>query len=137
MKTKGTYILVLALDEACTVEVGALGALCFVPGIYAYVGSALGPGGLPARLARHRRTHKTLHWHIDYLRAHARLVEIWQQRGTERRECAWAQTLAAAPGGHAVAGFGASDCACCAHLFRFPHLSALRAVCAALHIEAS
>jgi len=49
----GTYALVLRLARATTIHVGALGAVDFAPGWYVYVGSALGPGGLAARVNRH------------------------------------------------------------------------------------
>ena len=35
------------------VPIGKLGVLHMLPGIYVYVGSALGPGGLAARIERH------------------------------------------------------------------------------------
>ncbi|HYA22015.1 MAG TPA: DUF123 domain-containing protein [Thermoproteota archaeon] len=43
--------------------------MAFHPGLYLYVGSARGPGGLRARVARHLRRDKVRKWHIDYLTA--------------------------------------------------------------------
>ncbi len=126
--SKGTYVLVFALDASATVRVGALGELRFAVGAYAYVGSALGPGGLSARIGRHRRTAKRRHWHIDYFHPPARLVETWQMVEEARLECIWAQTFIAAGAAVPAVGFGASDCACAAHLFYFSSLAALRAV---------
>jgi Uri superfamily endonuclease len=112
----GTYILVIELPRDCHVVVGALGDLAFRLGYYLYVGSAL--GGLQARLARHLRPDKRLHWHIDYLLQVGTIRAIWYTLGDARRECAWARTLAAMPGIRpAAARFGASDCACPTHLF--------------------
>ncbi|MFO8145391.1 MAG: DUF123 domain-containing protein, partial [Candidatus Syntrophosphaera sp.] len=54
------------------------------------VGSARGPGGLAARIARHQREPKPRHWHIDYLRAHAELIAVWYTVGSLGRECSWA-----------------------------------------------
>jgi Uri superfamily endonuclease len=51
----GTYALLLKLDKQERITVGRLGTFGFPAGYYLYVGSALGPGGLRARLARHRR----------------------------------------------------------------------------------
>jgi Uri superfamily endonuclease len=112
--------LLLRLDATQPIVVGALGELTFPQGWYLYVGSAQGPGGLRARLARHRRRgDKRLHWHIDYVRAVAALVEVWTHAG-ERQECAWAAAAAVLPGANVVAPrFGASDCRCPAHLFHF------------------
>ena len=72
--SKGTYALVLHLECTEEITVGKLGMFTFPAGYYLYVGSALGPGGLEARLARHRRRGKKLRWHIDYLLEHAQLV---------------------------------------------------------------
>jgi Uri superfamily endonuclease len=117
----GTYILILEALSERRLPVGALGALDLEPGFYAYVGSALGPGGLRGRLAHHHGRARSPRWHIDYLRRHAALREIWFSVGLARREHLWAAALA---NSHGVvtpfAGFGASDCGCRAHLFRFP-----------------
>ena len=121
MSTRGTYALLLRLDAPQTLLVGALGTLDFPPGWYLYLGSARGPGGLAARLARHRRrTDKRLHWHIDYLRAVATLVEVWTSSGEARQECEWAAAAAALPGAEVIAPrLGASDCRCPSHLFHY------------------
>jgi Uri superfamily endonuclease len=121
MSTQGTYALLLRLDAPQTVVVGALGALAFPQGWYLYLGSARGPGGLEARLARHRRQEgKRLHWHVDYLRAVAALAQVWTHPGHARQECAWAAAAATLPGARVVAPrFGSSDCRCPTHLFHY------------------
>jgi len=117
----GTYVLWLRADRAQSVEVGRLGTLAVQPGVYGYVGSAFGPGGVGARVRRHvRREDKTLHWHIDYLRAVTGLEAVWLTYDDVRRECTWApllHTLSAE--GPPLDGFGASDCDCPSHLVRF------------------
>lgn len=119
----GTYALILKLSQSTTIEVGQLGRFPFPPGWYVYVGSARGPGGLAARLARHRRSNKTFHWHVDYLRAHALPSKVWYTVGDQKRECAWAQALLEFPNGSIIAPrFGASDCNCSAHLVHFTTL---------------
>ncbi len=116
----GTYVLVLRLARPTTIGVGRLGRFSFPPGWYAYVGSARGSGGLAARIARHLRSPKPLHWHVDYLRADARPVEVWYAVGIRKRECVWAQALFDLPGASVpVPRFGASDCHCQAHLVHF------------------
>jgi Uri superfamily endonuclease len=116
----GTYVLLLNLSRSKTIQVGRLGRFRFPAGWYAYVGSAHGPGGLAARLRRHLRASKPLHWHVDYLRAYARPIETWYTAGNCACECTWAQGLAALPGAHIPAPrFGASDCRCAAHLVHF------------------
>lgn len=124
----GTYVLLLRLSQPSTITTGRLGHFRFSPGWYTYVGSARGPGGLAARLSRHLRVPKSLHWHLDYLRAEARPVEVWYAVGPDRCECAWAQALVRLGGAALpVPGFGASDCRCSAHLIHFdtrPRLTA-------------
>lgn len=126
----GTYILILQSAGVHQVTVGALGTLQLKRGFYAYVGSARGPGGLRARLAYHCGEIRSPHWHIDYLRRHTTLREIWFSRGASQREHRWAEALSAdSKTGIPLAGFGASDCACRSHLFRFagrPRVAAFR-----------
>ena len=115
--SKGTYALVLHLEQREEITVGKLGTFTFPAGYYLYVGSALGPGGLEARLARHRRREKKLRWHVDYLLAHAQLMEVWSAASTDKLECLWAQVAQALPGTEVpVPGFGSSDCRCLSHL---------------------
>lgn len=116
----GTYVLVLRLPCPAVIGVGRLGHFPFPAGWYAYAGSAHGPGGLAARISRHLRSSKPLHWHVDYLRAYALPVKVWYAIGTQKRECAWAQTLSDLSGASIPAPrFGASDCHCPAHLIHF------------------
>ena len=116
----GTSVLVLRLSSPVAITVGQLGCFEFPAGWYAYAGSAQGPGGLGARLSRHVRSPKTLHWHIDYLRTHAAPVEIWHVGGGGKRECAWANALSRLPAASLpVPRFGSSDCRCPTHLVHF------------------
>ena len=118
----GTYVLILEASARRCIQVGALGALTVMPGFYGYVGSARGPGGLAARLAHHRRSGHLPHWHIDYLRHHATLREIWLMRDPANQEHRWAEVFASSPGVTIpIVRFGATDCRCRSHLFRFTH----------------
>jgi Uri superfamily endonuclease len=117
---KGSYILVLQLEHVIDdLEVGRLGRFHLPAGYYLYVGSAFGSGGLAARLRHHERREKARpHWHIDYLRAHARLREAWTVSGHARMECRWCSALAIEPGvSMPISGFGSGDTGCPAHLF--------------------
>jgi len=117
----GTYMLLIQLPQSARVAVGRLGTLAFRVGWYAYAGSALGPGGLQARLARHARIEKRIHWHIDYLLEQARLVQSWQIACPIRLECAWAAALLKLSNAQvAIHRFGASDCRCPGHLIYWP-----------------
>ena len=121
MNARGTYALLLHLAAPRTVVVGALGAVNFPPGWYVYLGSAHGPGGLAARVARHRRrVDKRFHWHIDYVRAVSTLIEVWTNCNNTKLECKWATVAATLPGANAIAPhLGSSDCQCPSHLFHF------------------
>lgn len=115
----GTYLLILRLDEALSgLQIGRLGCFAFASGFYLYVGSAYGGGGLPARLNYHRQRIKVHpHWHVDYLRPHTALVEIWSASCTPRMECVWARALLHMPGlSVPVRHFGASDSNCPSHM---------------------
>jgi Uri superfamily endonuclease len=117
----GTYILFLRVDHEFSTQVGALGWLDFKCGIYAYVGSAFGPGGLRARLGHHLSPEHGNHWHIDYLSQKADVDEIWYTCDPARREHEWAEAFAGQPGSSSpISGFGASDCQCSTHLFHLP-----------------
>lgn len=120
--TPGTYILLTQLEHPLKLQIGRLGAFELTAGIIAYVGSAHGPGGLHARITRHCRVDKTLHWHIDALTTTAPVSAVWFSTSLERLECTWANTLAVLDGvSMPVPGFGSSDCACRTHLFTLPH----------------
>lgn len=117
----GTYLLQLELKLEKSIRIGRLGVLSFPAGYYLYVGSAFGPGGLKARISRHLRPNKRCRWHIDYLRRHCHLAEIWVSESPITMECKWARFLSE----HSRlsiphASFGSSDCRCLSHLFFHP-----------------
>ena len=119
LRAPGSYLLLLALTTPARLTVGRLGIFDFPAGRYAYAGSARGSGGLRARVARHLRAEKRLHWHIDYLAARAPIVEVWYTESSARLECRWAARLSALPGANIpVDGFGSSDCRCPSHLIQ-------------------
>ncbi len=116
----GTYILILQLENAQVIRVGKLGRFSFPTGYYAYVGSALGPGGLAGRLRHHLYPGKKLHWHIDYFRKKAVLVEILVREDNRTLEHQWVSALGQLDGAIVLAaGFGSSDCKCVTHLYYF------------------
>jgi len=116
----GTYALLLSSTANDEIQIGKRGKLRLRPGYYLYVGSALGPGGLRARLAHHLRPAERPHWHIDYLRAHTIPEQVWFSYHLRSREHAWARCISAISSVSApMAGFGSSDCRCETHLFFF------------------
>jgi len=85
--------MVLSSRSTYLIQIGRLGALQLQSGFYVYVGSALGPGGVHARLAHHRKLSLRPHWHIDYLRAHTKVEEICYRLNTRRLEHVWAEHI--------------------------------------------
>lgn len=113
--TPGVYQLWLDLPKQVRLTVGKLGTFLFPAGVYIYTGSAM--GGLEQRLARHQRRRKKMHWHIDYLLRHARIVRIAARVTRRRLECSWNTRTLRLLGAEVVAPrFGSSDCDCSTHL---------------------
>jgi Uri superfamily endonuclease len=118
MDTKsGTYALVFQSFKTSSIQIGHWGCFNINPGYYIYVGSAFGPGGVKARVARHCRKIKSKHWHIDYLREHVELIFAWYSNNPMKLEHQWAQALLEMKETSPVKGFGCSDCKCYTHLF--------------------
>lgn len=116
---RGAYLLLMKLTENRSIRVRKLGELRFESGWYVYVGSAM--ENLTARIARHLRHRKRLHWHVDYLREAAVQCRALPIRSSSRQECVLAKAMGSilTPG---PAGFGSSDCDCPTHLFYSPEL---------------
>jgi len=113
----GSYLLFLSLLEAKDIEVGCLGQVHFPGGSYIYTGSAM--GGLDARVARHLKGGKKVHWHIDHLRRWADPEGAILIRSQERMECMINELVESLEGTEPFApGFGCSDCGCVTHLHR-------------------
>ncbi len=112
--------------RAGELEIGRLGSLELLPGCYVYVGSALGPGGVRARVNRHSRGGGPRHWHLDHLLPAVELEEVWYTHDAERRECVWSEVFPRMSGASVpLPGFGASDCRCRSHLVFFESAPAL------------
>ncbi len=120
----GAYLLAIDLKRKLTLKFASFSALpsapVMMPGRYVYCGSAYGPGGLAARIARHSRRGKKVRWHIDRLTLAGRVVQTAALAGGS--ECALFAALHKLPGVSVpVPGFGNSDCRdCTAHLLAMP-----------------
>jgi len=104
----GAYALLIALDAPLDVKAGAK-KTSLAPGLYLYCGSARGPGGLTARIARHMRQEKRAHWHVDQLTCAGKVLGAFVFPGGD--ECAINAALDKFP--TPVDGFGSSDCRRC------------------------
>jgi len=120
----GIYHLLIQLLQPQEIIVGKLGCFRFPSGYYVYTGSAL--NGLKARVARHRRKEKRLHWHIDYLLQHAKIIDVAFYITTARLECEYNRRIMNLPDAQIIVPrFGASDCKCDAHLVYFSNMPVL------------
>ena len=81
----GIYNLIINLQSDTFIHVGKLGGFLFKKGYYVYTGSAR--KGLKARIERHARKEKTLHWHIDYLLDSATILDTKTHTQGSMTEC--------------------------------------------------
>jgi len=112
----GSYILILELKKPRRVKIGSLEFCKFPKGHYFYVGSA--KKGIEQRIMRHIRSN-IKHWHIDYLKAKAKIIGAIIIEDSNLNECTISSILRKryeAP----VRNFGSSDCSCSSHLFFDP-----------------
>ena len=113
----GAYILQIDLVETAIIAIARQPLRLLPAGRYLYCGSANGPGGLKARLARHMRRGKSVHWHIDQLTERGIISGSWIVRNG--RECDLVAMFKMLP--KPIPGFGSSDCLrCCSHLLYWP-----------------
>ena len=114
-ENSGLYQLHISLSDTETIDIGRLGRYPFPEGKYIYTGSA--KRGLNARIERHKRSGKKLHWHIDYFLGakSAKITSVDIFKFQKNGECTLNQSI---EGGHIANGFGASDCrnGCKSHL---------------------
>lgn len=113
---KGAYILLIENQNDQKIKIGNLGEIFFQKGFYCYVGSAM--KNLTQRINRHKRKNKNVHWHIDYLLQHSKIIKSIEIRSHLRIECELALNLSRIANGE-IDKFGSSDCTCKSHLFYF------------------
>ncbi|MFB6115543.1 MAG: DUF123 domain-containing protein [Candidatus Nanohalobium sp.] len=114
---KGSYILLVELEEDFRIEIGGDEKL-LKKGFYTYFGSAFGPGGLK-RIKRHREVSKgereVRHWHIDYLTG-LEVSEIIESVKFPQQDI---ECELASEAENYVENFGSTDCSCGSHLSYF------------------
>jgi len=118
----GNYVIVAESTGDLEVQGKSLGRIHLVRGIYFYCGSAHGPGGLRARINRHRDKDTCKFWHFDCIKEFLRIRQVWWQADEANRECEFSANLMRIPQAQIpLKGFGASDChsKCPAHLIEF------------------
>ncbi len=108
----GAYVLILRLARPVRAVTRRSIDCSIPPGWHVYAGSARGPGGIRARLMRHFRNDKAVHWHIDRLTLVAEeLAAIAVEGGAECDLVG--RLLRSGRYRAAVSGFGNTDCRCC------------------------
>ena len=114
----GIYLVAMMLPRRTKVQRPTTSIM--PAGLYCYAGSAHGPGGLRARLARHLAKEKSIRWHVDQLTIRASSLHVWAW--LDGSECDLAQHLQAQEAfSIPMPGFGSSDCSQCeSHLFMSP-----------------
>ena len=113
----GAYVLAIELSRPITLALAIRPSATLAAGCYLYCGSAKGPGGLQARIARHMRRGKPIRWHIDNLTEVGCVLGAWTI--VEGHECQLVAALSHLP--MPIEGFGSSDClGCKTHLVRWP-----------------
>jgi len=113
----GAYVLLIELPQAAQIKIGHQAPIALATGRYLYCGSAKGPGGLRARLARHFQQRKIIRWHVDQLTTRGHVIGSWIVPGGD--ECKLVAMLHHLP--VPIVGFGSSDCAACqSHLVSWP-----------------
>ena len=112
-KWKGAYLLIVELNEP-------LERWSLDEGLYAYIGSAWGPGGLFARTRRHLlKTFSRPKWHVDYLTSRGKPLIAFLFPNMTEDELYQVVSRVLEP---AVKGFGSTDTKHYTHLFKLsPH----------------
>ena len=118
---KGVYLLFLLNTAATELIIGKLGKGFFPQGLYIYVGSAMGSGGLEKRLQRHLSKQKKIFWHIDYLTTISTLITLAHLEilSDKKIECQVNKLLVDLSDSNTIfpmKKFGSSDCSCTSHL---------------------
>lgn len=122
---KGTYCLIVHINQETRIDVGALTGIDFKSGYYVYTGSAM--NSLIPRIKRHLSDKKKLHWHIDYvlLNKNSNIEEIIFTDSEKRIECQLASLIKESASkisknnNYLISNFGCSDCNCESHLMYF------------------
>jgi Uri superfamily endonuclease len=117
---RGVYVLLISVEDGVQMEVGALGLIYLGPGMYAYVGSALGSysSSIEGRLSRHYSDHKKMHWHIDYILKDpkVKLKAAIFSESRKDQECNLVKKICDYEFAFGIKDFGSSDCVCVSHL---------------------
>jgi len=126
---KGTYILICLLEKDQSLQIGSLGQTYLKKGIYAYVGSAFGPGGILARICRHVRRSKRIKWHIDYLTSLKDCFILGFFLFINNKiECNIAKILEEEKCETPIIKFGSTDCKCKTHLFKVKDINQIQQI---------
>ncbi len=131
----GAYTFVLYLQSPLPLSIKKFSGAVLDSGLYLYSGSAYGPGGIKARLSRHLRRKKKVHWHIDHVTSKSNILAAAAL--PEGREChTIGKVLKDRQAGIPIPGFGSSDCGTCSsHFLSLPANTDIGGLLASLKTE--
>ena len=117
LPSSGSYALII--DVARKINLRPEKPWTIEPGIYIYAGRA--SRSLPARLERHKKRVKPIHWHIDWITTHrsAKIMNTIILPDHPEQECAIIRALVSTTSSSfPFRRYGSSDCkeGCPAHL---------------------
>lgn len=112
----GIYFLLIKIGNS--ISIGTKSKTFNIPkGFYVYVGSA--QKNLSCRLKRHLAKTKKMHWHIDYLLARGKNVNVITLPGAAKEKEAKSALKLNNAADWSVTGFGSTDSSAPSHLFGF------------------
>ena len=113
MINSGSYQLYIYIKKKIKIQIGSLGFNEFPKGYYVYTGSAM--RNLFQRVERHKRSNKTIRWHIDYLLSdsNVKIKNVILHYSDIKEECHYNNELINKGAKVIVMNFGSSDCNLC------------------------
>ena len=125
---RGSYILMMKIDDDSRIRIGKLGLIDFSKGYYCYIGSALGKSiNLENRIERHKKLGKEksgkVKWHIDYflVNPNTSIFNVVTIQSKEKMECDISRKIEKIAD-KSIEGFGCSDCDCKSHFHYFENI---------------
>ena len=117
---KGAYALLILLSKPFNRDIGALGFISLIPGLYLYAGNAYGNGGIRARVFRHLKPKKSFHWHSDSLTEFGSIKKVLSVPFGQ--ECNLVKVIQSATNAtYPIPNFGSTACRNCpSHLLFIP-----------------
>jgi len=107
----GVYIIIIRVGRDISITTRGGKRFTIPSGMYLYIGSAMGKGGIYRRVARHINKPSSLFWHIDYLlhQPSTEILGILYKTHEDREDYEARLALAFKEIFTGIPGFGCSD----------------------------